>query len=138
MKNELKDLSGEDISTLLDKYFDEIRTVRELADISDNDVLDKDEYECLVKAKTEQAEYFKKALLKLQADDSVESMLDGYLKSCDIEPDHGHQKYDILKRGFLIQYKKYFENLAKRYSGESTSEESEKLFRSTPKATKNI
>jgi len=128
MKNELKDLSGEDISTLLDKYFDEIHTVRELVDISDNDVLDKDEYECLVKAKTEQAAYFKKVLLKLQADGGVESMLDGYLRSCDIEPDHEHQKYDILKRGFIIRYKKYFENLAKRYSGESTSEDEEKIF----------
>ena len=128
MKKDLKDLSGEEISMLIEKYFDEIRTVRELADISDSEILEKEEYDSLIKAKTEQAAYFKNALLKLQSDDSFESMLDGYLKKCEIEPDHEHQKYSILKRGFIIQYKKYFENLVKRYSGESTSEEEEKIF----------
>ena len=91
MKRELKDLSGEEISAMLKKYFEEIRTVRELVDISDNNVLNKDEYDSLIKAKTEQATYFKNALLKIQSDDSVESLLDGFLRNCEIEPDHKHQ-----------------------------------------------
>ncbi len=128
MNKELKDLSGEDISMLLGKYFEEIRTVRELADVNDNDVLDKKEYDSLIRAKTEQAIYFKKTLLKLESDDFAKSMLDGYLRSCEIEPDHDHQKYAILKRGFILQYKKYFDDLVKRYSGESTSQEEENIY----------
>lgn len=128
MEKKLKDLSGEDISRLIEKYFDEIRTVRELADISDNEILGKEEYDSLIKAKTEQATYFKNALLKIQSDDGVESLLDGFLRNCEIEPDHEHQKYSIIKRGFIIQYKKYFENLVKRYNGESTSEEEESIY----------